>query len=205
MEGKVNILISSVGGQGGLSLSRMLAEASGISGYSVSTGEILGMAQRFGSVVSFVRIGIGTKVYSPIFSKGEADYLLCLEIIECARNIGYLKKTGSVITSLEAKPPVSASMEGKKKAAPASQYIDYIAAKAPRAIFIDHLKVKEAAGTLRSMNAAVLGAFTYTSKIFDDSAVLEAMRKVLRSQRAYESSEKAYLYGKTVARDSSAV
>jgi len=61
----INILIASVGGQGGLTLSRTIAIAAVMKGYSVRTGESLGMAQRFGSVVSYVRIG--KEVKAPIF------------------------------------------------------------------------------------------------------------------------------------------
>ncbi|MEM4775425.1 MAG: 2-oxoacid:acceptor oxidoreductase family protein, partial [Sulfolobales archaeon] len=76
----VNIAIASVGGQGGLTLSRVLAVAAVLDGLSVRTGETLGMAQRYGSVVSYVRIG--TRVLSPTFSDGEGDYLLGLELLE---------------------------------------------------------------------------------------------------------------------------
>jgi len=44
------ILIASVGGQGGLTLARVIAEVAVLSGLSVRTGETLGMAQRYGSV-----------------------------------------------------------------------------------------------------------------------------------------------------------
>jgi len=56
------ILIASVGGQGGLTLARVIAEVAVLSGLSVRTGETLGMAQRYGSVVSYVQIG--SRVYN---------------------------------------------------------------------------------------------------------------------------------------------
>jgi Pyruvate/2-oxoacid:ferredoxin oxidoreductase gamma subunit len=90
----VNILIASVGGQGGLTLARVLAEAAVMSGWSVRTGETLGMAQRYGSVVSYVRLGLGVEVRSPTFTPGEADYLLGLELFESLRNIHYLSENG---------------------------------------------------------------------------------------------------------------
>mgnify|MGYP001773234268 CR=1 FL=1 len=76
---RTNILIASVGGQGGLTLGRILAVASILQGLSVKTSETLGMAQRYGSVVGYVRIG--EKIYSPLFGPGEADYLLGLSLI----------------------------------------------------------------------------------------------------------------------------
>jgi len=109
LRGVVNILIASVGGQGGLTLSRIIAEASVIQGLSVRTGETLGMAQRFGSVLSFVRVG--ERVLSPIFGRGEADYLLGLELVETLRAIEYLRDSGLAIAANEYKPPVSSSLK----------------------------------------------------------------------------------------------
>ncbi|MGC8909527.1 MAG: 2-oxoacid:acceptor oxidoreductase family protein [Fervidicoccaceae archaeon] len=200
MQKKINILISSVGGQGGLSLSRMIAEASAIKGYRITTGEILGMAQRFGSVLSFVRIGINEEVYSPIFSKGEADYLLCLELFECVRSLSYLKFGGWVITSTEVKPPISASLEGKKQVEKVPSYLEVIRKHSEgNLISIEPKLVKEVVGTLRAINATVLGAFIMLSGVFDDDAALEGIRKVLKSERAIEISKKAYNIGKSIA------
>lgn len=197
---KVNILISSVGGQGGLSLSRMIAEAAALKGYAVSTGEILGMAQRFGSVLSFVRIGIQEMVYSPIFSKGEADYLICMELFECARNLSYLKNEGWVIASMEIKPPISASLEGKKQMEKITSYLNEIKAYAKNnLILIEPGHVKEVAGTSRAINAALLGALTSISGILDDDVSLESIKKVLRSEKAIEASRKAYILGKNIS------
>uniref|UniRef100_A0A7J3SLI9 Indolepyruvate oxidoreductase n=1 Tax=Fervidicoccus fontis TaxID=683846 RepID=A0A7J3SLI9_9CREN len=201
MGNRINILISSVGGQGGLSLSRMIAVASGISGYSVATGETLGMAQRFGSVKSFVRIGLGEKVYSPVFSLREADYLLCLELIECTRNLGYLRENGRTIASLEVKPPISMSLEASKSKPNYSQYIEALKSFASNEIiFIDPDEVRRAAGTIKAVNAAILGAFVSISNLFEDKVILESMREVLGSEKAIESSRKAYELGKSLAK-----
>ncbi|MEM0060709.1 MAG: 2-oxoacid:acceptor oxidoreductase family protein [Fervidicoccaceae archaeon] len=197
---KINILISSVGGQGGLSLSRMIAEASRLAGYSIATGETLGMAQRFGSVKSFVRVGIGEKVYSPIFHKNEANYMLCLEIIECARNLEYLDTLlGWIILSYDFRPPVSASLLPSKEKIDSSLLLRRILSySGERAVLIDPKEVREISGSSRAINASILGAFVEISKIFDDSHALTAIELVLRNQKAVESSRKAYIFGKSL-------
>ena len=59
-----NIMIVGVGGQGTLLTSRVLGGITIESGYDVKLSEVHGMAQRGGSVVTFVRYG--EKVAEPI-------------------------------------------------------------------------------------------------------------------------------------------
>ena len=66
-----NIVIAGVGGQGVLMASKVLAESALASGMDVKQNEVHGMAQRGGSVISFVRIG--DQVNSPIVMPGTAE------------------------------------------------------------------------------------------------------------------------------------
>ena len=59
-----NIMIVGVGGQGTLLTSRILGGLTIAAGYDVKLSEVHGMAQRGGSVVTFVRYG--DKVAEPI-------------------------------------------------------------------------------------------------------------------------------------------
>ena len=68
-----NIMIVGVGGQGTLLTSRVLGGIIQEAGYDVKLSEVHGMAQRGGSVVTFVRYG--DKVYEPIVEEGQADVL----------------------------------------------------------------------------------------------------------------------------------
>jgi indolepyruvate ferredoxin oxidoreductase beta subunit len=72
----INFLVTGVGGQGALLASGILADVGVRAGYDVKKSEVHGMAQRGGSVTSTVRWG--DKVYSPLISQGEADYLLAM-------------------------------------------------------------------------------------------------------------------------------
>ena len=65
-----NIMIVGVGGQGTLLTSRGLGGLAIAGGYDVKLSEVHGMAQRGGSVVTFVRYG--ENVAEPIVEEGQA-------------------------------------------------------------------------------------------------------------------------------------
>ena len=83
-----NLIITGVGGQGGLTLSRIIGNAAMKEGYNVRIGETLGMSQRYGSVLSYLRFG--EEVYSPLIEEGDADLMLTLEPAEALRNARFL-------------------------------------------------------------------------------------------------------------------
>ena len=90
-----NIMIVGVGGQGTLLTSRILGGITVDAGYDVKLSEVHGMAQRGGSVVTFVRYG--EKVAEPIVEAGRADVLIAFERLEALRYAHYLKKDGAMI------------------------------------------------------------------------------------------------------------
>ena len=98
-----NILITSVGGQGGITLAKVLAQAALNLRLNVLVGETLGMAQRGGSVESHVRIG--KDVHSPLMSRGSCDVLLSLEPSESVRVPKYLStKTQAILNTTPVYP-----------------------------------------------------------------------------------------------------
>ncbi len=92
-----NIMIVGVGGQGTLLTSRILGGLALEGGYDVKLSEVHGMAQRGGSVVTFVRYG--DKVAEPIVEEGWADVIIAFERLEALRYAHYLKKTGALIVN----------------------------------------------------------------------------------------------------------
>lgn len=92
-----NIMIVGVGGQGTLLTSRILGKLATEAGYDVKLSEVHGMAQRGGSVVTFVRYG--DKVAEPIVEEGQADVLIAFERLEALRYLHFLKKEGVVIVN----------------------------------------------------------------------------------------------------------
>lgn len=90
-----NIMIVGVGGQGTLLTSRILGGIMQTGGYDVKLSEVHGMAQRGGSVVTFVRYG--REVHEPIVEEGQADVLIAFERLEALRYAHFLKKDGVII------------------------------------------------------------------------------------------------------------
>ncbi|MBO6112850.1 MAG: indolepyruvate oxidoreductase subunit beta [Lachnospiraceae bacterium] len=90
-----NIMIVGVGGQGTLLTSRILGGLMESAGYDVKISEVHGMAQRGGSVVTFVRYG--KSVAEPIVEEGQADILIAFERLEALRYAHFVKKDGVFI------------------------------------------------------------------------------------------------------------
>lgn len=95
METVTNVVIAGLGGQGVLTASDILADASFRAGFDVKKSELHGMSQRGGSVSSDVRYG--PRVLSPMVPYGEADALLVLEGTQIPVNQGVLKPGGVLI------------------------------------------------------------------------------------------------------------
>jgi len=80
----ISLIITGVGGQGNILISRLIGQALVDEGYSITIGETYGASQRGGSVASHVRISKKT-AYSPLTPEGCADIILGLEPLESLR------------------------------------------------------------------------------------------------------------------------
>ncbi len=93
----MNIMVVGVGGQGTLLTSRIIGKCALLAGCDVKLSEVHGMAQRGGSVVTFVRFG--EKVYEPVCEEGDVDILISFERLEALRYAHFLKKDGILIVN----------------------------------------------------------------------------------------------------------
>jgi indolepyruvate ferredoxin oxidoreductase beta subunit len=93
------LIISGVGGQGVLFITRLLAEAAIRTGRSVLTAETHGMAQRGGTVISHLKVG---PFSSPMIRPGQADGLLSLKEDNLSQHGFYLKKSGWAVVNTPA-------------------------------------------------------------------------------------------------------
>jgi indolepyruvate ferredoxin oxidoreductase beta subunit len=78
-----NMITIGVGGQGILTMMRIIAEAALKQKYDVKTSELHGLSQRGGSVPCHIRFG--KKIYSPLVMEGEAHLIMALEPLEALR------------------------------------------------------------------------------------------------------------------------
>ncbi len=101
LEGKepINLIITGVGGQGNILISRLLGEAFMKEGYTVTIGETYGATQRGGSVASHVRISREKIPYSPVTPRGKADIILGLEPSESLRMLTAYGHPGSFVVT----------------------------------------------------------------------------------------------------------
>lgn len=93
----MNIMVVGVGGQGTLLTSRIIGKTALEAGYDVKLSEVHGMAQRGGSVVTYVRFD--QHVDEPTVEEGQVDILLAFERLEALRYAHYLKKDGVLIVN----------------------------------------------------------------------------------------------------------
>ena len=105
-ENRYQIVISGVGGQGVLFITRLLAEAAIQKGLPVFTSETHGMAQRGGTVISHLKIG---DFASPLISPGNADGLIALKAESLDQHGGYLKSGGWAVINGPAPPAIEAT------------------------------------------------------------------------------------------------
>ena len=90
------LIISGVGGQGILFITRLLADLAISQGLSVLTSETHGMAQRGGIVISHLKIGLFS---SPLVRPGQADGLISLKGETVPLHRHFLKPGGWVVAN----------------------------------------------------------------------------------------------------------
>jgi indolepyruvate ferredoxin oxidoreductase, beta subunit len=162
---ELNIILAGVGGQGIILASEVLAEVAIKAGLDVKKSDVHGMAQRGGSVVSFVRIA--NKVASPLIRIGEADMLISFERLESLRWIGYLKSGSQIVLNDQIIiPPSVASGNDSYPDDIENQFDGY------KLLKIDGLQLATDAGNSRAVNSVLLGvlsnAFDYKAEIWMD-------------------------------------
>ncbi len=81
----INLIVTGVGGQGNILISKLLGQAFMEEGYTVTIGETYGATQRGGSVASHVRLSREKIPYSPVTPRGRGDIILGLEPSETLR------------------------------------------------------------------------------------------------------------------------
>ena len=131
---KQQILISGVGGQGVLFVTRLLAEAAMMKGFPVLTSETHGMAQRGGTVVSHLKVG---DFSSPLIRPFSADGLLALKPESLSQHGVFVKPGGWAIVN---------------SSQPLQQFDELMIAS------IDADSLARTIGNLKSVNLIMLGA-----------------------------------------------
>jgi len=105
-----NLVVTGTGGQGILTLARIVAQAALLSGQDVKMAEVHGLAQRGGHVDCQIRIG--EKVHSSLVSRGEADLIVALEPLEVLRCLSYAGPQTKFLINTAPLKPLSCQTDG---------------------------------------------------------------------------------------------
>jgi len=194
-----NIVITGVGGQGVLTAANILGWAALHAGYKVRVGEVHGMSQRFGSVISYVRFG--EDVYGSMVPEGKADVMLSFEPVEALRYVNYLKEGGMVVVNTKPIVPVQVSMG----------MASYPSLEEIRKVFEEEFKAKwigfnaeelaEQAGHVVTTNTVLIGALTQIPEFPLDAEHVREVIKITIPPKAVDMNMKAFDLGIKAAKE----
>jgi indolepyruvate ferredoxin oxidoreductase, beta subunit len=165
-----NVLLAGVGGQGVLLGSEVLAEVAALAGFDVKKSEVHGMAQRGGSVVSHLRFG--AEVFSPLISRGAADYLVSFERLETLRYLEFLHAGSVVLVNNQKIVPLPV---GVGKAVYPVDIEERLSATGVCFRLVEGHAIALAAGNAKAVNAVILGALAAIMP-FEPALWQEALR-----------------------------
>lgn len=183
-----NVMIVGVGGQGSLLASKLLGQLLVYEGYDVKVSEVHGMSQRGGSVVTYVRFG--DKVYSPIITSGEADFIVSFEKLEAARFVDALTKQGTIIVNTQEIDPMPVLIGS---ATYPSDILNEMQSKEINVEAVDALTLANEAGSSKAVNIVLMGKLAKHFEIPYDKWV-NAIEKVVKP-KFIELNKKAFELG----------
>lgn len=156
-----NIVLGGVGGQGVIFSARLLCEAALAEGLVAQMTEVHGMSQRYGSVVSSVRIG---DVRTPMVKKGEADAILGFEPLEATRLLPWAHRKTVVVMALTAVRPLLVVL-GKETYPSLETLQELLKDRAGRIVALDADRIARSIGEPVVGNAVLLGALLGTGTV----------------------------------------
>ena len=182
-----NIMIVGVGGQGTLLTSRIIGKAALSEGLDVKISEVHGMAQRGGSVVTFVRFG--DKVNEPVVEEGDADVIIAFERLEALRYAHFLKKDGVLVVNDCRIDPMTVVIGAKTYPENIIEGLE----KEHTVYSFDAQKIAIELGNSKVLNSVVLG---YAAKHigFDQDTWLDTVAATVPA-KTIELNKKAFLCG----------
>lgn len=89
---KFDVMLTGVGGEGVLTSGVIIARAANLEGYFVRGVQLHGLAQRGGTIPTFVRFGSKNEIFSPGIMQANADLILAFEPLEAVRTSFYARK-----------------------------------------------------------------------------------------------------------------
>jgi indolepyruvate ferredoxin oxidoreductase beta subunit len=196
---QIDIIICGVGGQGVVLMSELLGNAAVKGGLEVKGSEVLGMAQRGGSVFSNIRLG--ANISSPLTPEGKCDVLVAVEPSEALRNIQYLSKSSVVVLNTRMVLPFTVFLGASGY--PTIEEITGRLDKVARSVIpLDAAQFADEAGSAQSTNVVMLGALYGTGLMPISADIAKEVIQARFPAKAAATNLKAFDLGYQAAQKS---
>jgi indolepyruvate ferredoxin oxidoreductase, beta subunit len=188
---KTDLVLAGVGGQGILTIAKVVCEAALTRGLHFKQAEVHGMSQRGGSVQTHLRLD-ADQVLSDLVAVGQADLLVAVEPLEALRYAHFLHPDGALISSVNPFINITNYPE-----------IDEIlrrVASYDRHVLIDAVRMAKAAGTKKAANVVMLGATSVYLDLGADEVEAAIESTFARGgERMARINKKAFALGRAAA------
>ena len=197
---QLNLVLAGVGGQGTLVAGKLLGLVATSLGLDVRVSEVHGMAQRGGSVITYVRMA--PIVHSPIVEPGSADIILAFEELEALRWAHLLSKGGVLQVNHSRVIPMSVGMGQAKY--PDNIISQLQSAAGSRAVIrsLDATHLARQVGSEKAVNIVMIGAMAHYLNVADHP-FMEAIDAVF-PQKLRAMNQKAYQLGSDIMKEETA-
>ena len=184
---QTNIMLCGVGGQGIVLTSKLIAATAVAHDVPVMSAETIGMAQKGGSVFSFLRLG--DNLHCPMFPEKTADIIIGFEPAEAVRMLPYLKPDGTVVLNTHAIMPVTAALSGTDYTG--REMVQYLEQHVQHLMTIDGDAACRALGSPKVLNMIMLGLAIRQNVIPFTIDEIEATMKATVNPQFVELNSKA--------------
>jgi len=187
-----NLLNVGVGGQGVIRAAQILSYAALLEDYKVRTAETHGMAQRGGSVASYLRFG--TEVEGPLIPRGKCNTILSLEASEAVRVFNYAgPETVFLVNENIIVPPMIHQMG--MDFPNLTEIRNFLNNVSKNIFFIDGVKIATDLGNPRTMNVVMLGALIGLDVLPLKKETLEKAILSYLPAKLHDINSKAFKFG----------
>ena len=195
----LNLIITGVGGQGNILISKLIGEAMLEEGYWVTIGETYGASQRGGSVASHLRISKKTQ-HGPLTPEGQADIILGLEPVESLRMLGvYGNPTSDVITNIRPIYPMAVAI-GEAEYPSLDRIKQGIRELSHEAWYLDASEIAIELGAPLLTNMVMAGALIGSGRMPLEEEKFERQLKTNFEKERLSSNLKAFTLGVSTIR-----
>ncbi len=197
MSGTLQIAVVGVGGQGVVSLARLLGRAAVQAGLEARVGQIHGLSQRGGSVEATVVLGPGNTAY---VSPGQAEVVVALEPLEAARALPKISGTASVLVNRTPIVPTNVTLD-RVGYPDLGSLVSQIEDVAREVHLIEGTKLARQAGSGRLLNVVMVGVVAGLDLLPVPPGALAATAEQFHGSPHTVARRKAFSLGEELGRE----